>query len=179
MSSAFKWATYWIIEIFKWKHPSGHIIRDIILQMKTLRPGKVREFVQGHKTNSCKSWVSPKNSHYQFPAPPVATFCLHMWWKNPCQHGGQWARLGVVFPCSLTISHVFLRLCIQWGWWIFCLRSECQRLRLGDHQVHESRWCQRASRCAWKSQVQLYGLDPWREGDVLQCIPAAGWEKWW
>lgn len=75
---------------FKWKHPGGHIIQYVILQMKKLRPGKVREFGQGHKTNSCKSWVSPKSSHYQFPVPPVAAFCLHMCWKNPCQHGGQW-----------------------------------------------------------------------------------------
>ena len=80
---------------------------------------------------------------------------------------------------TVIISHVSPRLCIQWRWWIFCIWSECQRLRLGDDQVHESRWCQRASGCAWKSQVQLYGLDPWWEGNVLQCIPPTGWEKWW
>lgn len=77
----------------------------------------------------------------------------------------------------LTIS-VPCRLCLQWRRWILCLWSECQWLRLGDDQVHESRWCQRASWCAGESQVHLYGLDPWRQGDVLQLIPTAGWEEW-
>ena len=78
----------------------------------------------------------------------------------------------------LTTS-VTRRLCLQWRRWILCLWSECQWLRLGNDQVHESRWCQRASWCSGESQVHLYGLDPWRQRDVLQLIPAAGWEEWW
>lgn len=79
----------------------------------------------------------------------------------------------------MWLSPVPHRLCLQWRRWIFCLWAECQWLRLGDDQVHESRWCQGASRCAGESQVHLHGLDPRWEGDVLQLIPTAGREERW
>lgn len=124
MSSAFKWATYWIIEIFKWKHPSDHIIQYVILQMKRLRPGKVREFAQGHKTNSCKSWVSPKSSHYLLLLLPLSAsmcdretlvsvvdsgqgweLCSHVHWQFLlCPLGYAFSEDGEYFAYGLSAS---------------------------------------------------------------------------
>lgn len=86
MSSAFNWTAYWIIEVKKWKHFSGHVIQYFILRMKKLR------LVQDPKANSCRPGLSPLCSSWPHPYMTCEACVRHL--------RGQRAKPGVVSPYS-------------------------------------------------------------------------------